>query len=429
MPTESTRISRPLALEPLHGELALDGVPLAPLAREHGTPLFVYSAETIRRSFRRIASAFAEAKPLIAYSVKANSAEAIIRLLAREGAGFDIVSAGELARVQRAGVAPDRVIFAGVGKTEAEIRAALVAGVRDFNCESPMEAERINAVAASLGTVAPIALRVNPDVDARTHEKIATGKKENKFGMSFEAAFELADRLRSLPHLRLEGIHAHIGSQILETGPHAEAVAVIDRFLGELIRRGHPLRSLNFGGGFGIAYREDQRPLDLGQVAPGIMALARRHGLQLLLEPGRSIIGPAGLLLTEVQYIKQGEAKTFVIIDGSMNEVIRPTLYQAYHEIVPVKVGGGPRRNVDVVGPVCESGDYLAKDRELAVPAQGDLLAVLDAGAYCSAMASNYNTRCRPAEVLIDGGKAHLIRRRETLDELLRNEVVPSHLA
>lgn len=428
MLTEPTQTSRPLALEDLHGHLALDGVALAPLAKEHGTPLFVYSADTIRRGFRRIASAFADAKPLIAYSVKANSAEAIIRLLAREGAGFDIVSSGELTRVQRAGVSPDRVIFAGVGKTEDEIRAALVAGVRDFNVESPMEAERVNAVAASLGKIAPIALRVNPDVDARTHDKITTGKKENKFGMSFEAAFELAERLRALDHLRLDGIHAHIGSQILEVGPHAEAVAVIDRFLGEMIRRGHALKSLNFGGGFGIAYREDQRPLDLSQVAPGIIAVARRHGVQLLLEPGRSIIGPAGLLLTEVQYLKQGESKTFVIIDGSMNEIIRPTLYQAYHEIVPVKTAAAPRRNVDVVGPVCESGDYLAKDREMAVPAQGDLLAVLDAGAYCSTMASNYNTRCRPAEVLIDGGKAHVIRRRETIDDLLKHEVVPAHL-
>lgn len=409
--------------------LECDGVPLADLAAEHGTPLFVYSAEAIRRNYRRIAQAFAEAKPLIAYSVKANSNGAILRLLAREGSGFDVVSANELERVVRAGVSPDRAIFAGVGKTADEMRRALEAGVRDFNLESPAEADRLDAVARETGRVAPVAIRVNPNVDALTHEYITTGKKENKFGMSLDAARELARRIGTMKHLRLDGLHAHIGSQILQSNPHAEAAEVLDEFLTALRQDGHELRSLNFGGGFGIAYRDEERPLDLEAVAKVLTDLARRHGLELLLEPGRSIIGPAGMLLTRVEYIKRGQARTFVIVDGAMTEVIRPALYSAYHHILPVERRGGAEANVDVVGPVCESTDFFAKDRAMELPREGDLLAVLDAGAYCSVMSSNYNSRQRPAEVLVDGGRAHLIARRETFEDIMRQEVVPEHLA
>jgi diaminopimelate decarboxylase len=401
-------------------ELKLDGVRLADLAELHGTPLFVYSAETVRRNFARVQSAFRTAA--IAYSVKANSALALLKLLHKQGAAFDIVSGGELFRVRRAGIPADRVIFAGVGKTAEEMRYALKEGVREFNVESPSEAVRLNDVARRMKKIAPVALRVNPDVDAKTHEKITTGKKENKFGMSLSAAKVLASEMRGMPGLRLDGIHAHIGSQILQTEPHAQAVAVLDQFLTELKAEGHQLRTLNFGGGFGISYAPGQKPLDLKPVAAAVTALAKRHKLDLILEPGRSIIGPAGLLLTRVEYLKTGEAKTFVIVDASMNEVIRPTLYSAYHEIIPLVKGRGTSLSVDVVGPVCETGDFLARDREMQLPAEGDLLAVLDTGAYCSVMASNYNSRPRAAEVLVDEGKVTVIKKRETWKDLLRTE-------
>jgi diaminopimelate decarboxylase len=402
-------------------DLTFDGVLLADLAREHGTPLYVYSAETVRRNFSRVQKAFRDAS--IAYSVKANSTAVLLRLLHAEGASFDIVSGGELFRVRRAGIPADRVIFAGVGKTADEMRYALKEGVREFNVESPSEAVRLNEVALSMKKVAPVAMRVNPDVDAKTHEKIATGKKENKFGISLAAAKVLAREMRDMPGLRLDGIHAHIGSQILHTEPHAQAVAVLDRFLNELREEGHELRTLNFGGGFGISYSPGQQPLDLKPVAAVVTGLAKKHKLDLILEPGRSIIGPAGLLLTRVEYIKSGEAKTFVIVDASMNEVIRPTLYSAHHEIIPLVKGRGATMAVDIVGPVCETGDFLARDREVRLPAEGDLLAVLDTGAYCSVMASNYNSRPRCAEVLIDNGQVTVIRKRETWKDLVRAEV------
>jgi diaminopimelate decarboxylase len=400
--------------------LTLDGVSLADLAEAHGTPVFVYSAETVRRNFGRLRAAFKTAT--IAYSVKANSSGALLKLLHELGAAFDIVSGGELFRVRRAGIPADRVIFAGVGKTAEEMRYALKEGVREFNVESPSEAVRLNEVARKMKCVAPVALRVNPDVDAKTHEKITTGKKENKFGMSLTAAKVLALEMRGMPGMRLDGIHAHIGSQILQTEPHAQAVAVLDRFLGELKSEGHQLRTLNFGGGFGISYAPGQKPMDLKPVAAAVTALAKKHRLDLILEPGRSIIGPAGLLLTRVEYLKTGEAKTFVIVDASMNEVIRPTLYSAHHEIIPLVKGRGAAMTVDVVGPVCETGDFLARDRQMRLPTEGDLLAVLDTGAYCSVMSSNYNSRPRAAELLVDGGKATVIKKRETLKDLVRGE-------
>jgi diaminopimelate decarboxylase len=402
-------------------ELTLDGVRLADLAEQHGTPVFVYSAETVRRNFQRLRAAFRTAT--IAYSVKANSALALLKLLHEQGAAFDIVSGGELFRVRRAGIPADRVIFAGVGKTAEEMRYALKEGVREFNVESPSEAVRLNDVARKMKVIAPVALRVNPDVDAKTHEKITTGKKENKFGMSLSAAKVLASEMRGMPGLRLDGIHAHIGSQILQTEPHEQAVAVLDQFLTELKSEGHQLRTLNFGGGFGISYAPGQKAMDLKPVAAAVTSLAKKHRLDLILEPGRSIIGPAGLLLTRVEYLKTGEAKTFVIVDASMNEVIRPTLYSAYHEIIPLVKGRGTTLSVDVVGPVCETGDFLARDREMQLPAEGDLLAVLDTGAYCSVMASNYNSRPRAAELLVDAGKATVIKKRETWKDLLRTEV------
>ncbi|MDK2971584.1 MAG: diaminopimelate decarboxylase [Candidatus Sumerlaeota bacterium] len=409
--------------------LTCGGISLADIAAEHGTPVFVYSADALRKNYQRIRKAFAAAKPLIAYSVKANSNAAILRVLAAEGAGFDVVSANEMDRVLACGVAAERIIFAGVGKTTDEMARALRAGVKEFNVESPAEADRLDEVARRLKRVAPVAIRVNPNVDAKTHKFIATGKKENKFGMSLDAARDLACRIGELPGLRLDGIHAHIGSQILQAGPHAEAADILDTFLATLKADGHQLRTLNFGGGFGIAYSGEQQPLDLKPIAATVIGLAKKHGLSLLLEPGRSVIGPTGALLTSVQYIKRGSARTFVIVDAAMTELIRPALYEAHHDILPlVKSKKGEVVTADVVGPVCESGDFLAQEREMMLPAQDDLLAVVDAGAYCSAMSSNYNSRTRPAEVLVDDGKAYLIRRRETKADLTRHEVVPEYL-
>ncbi|MDX1973186.1 MAG: diaminopimelate decarboxylase [Candidatus Sumerlaeia bacterium] len=412
-----------------NNELLIEGHSPERLASEFGTPLFVYSAETIRSNFRRIKSAFSAANPLIAYSVKANTNGAIIRLLAKEGAGFDVVSGNELQRVLDAGVSGNRIIFAGVGKTAAEMRLALKSGVREFNVESPAEAVRLNSVALELGVQAPVCIRINPEVDAKTHQYITTGKKENKFGMSLEAAHKLAREVGKLPGLRLDGLHAHIGSQILQTVPHHEAVAVVDQFIGELKADGVLLKTLNFGGGFGIAYEEGQKPLDLEPVANAVVPLAKKYGLELFLEPGRSIIAPAGLFLTRVEYIKHGKSYPFVIIDGAMTEMLRPALYQAYHEIYPVKKRDGEKVAVDVVGPVCESGDFIAKQRPMILPEAGDLLVVMDAGAYCSAMSSNYNSRQRPAEILLDGHEVYIIRQRETFEDLYRHEVVPDYLA
>lgn len=404
--------------------LAVDGVHLADLADEHGTPLYVYSAEIMRQNYRRIEKAFAGVDLMIAYSVKSNSNLAVLKVLRDLGAGFDIVSGGELIRTQRVGIPGDRVIFAGVGKTEWEISEALKAGVSEFNVESEPEAERINTVAGSMGMRAPIAIRINPNIDAKTHKYITTGKRENKFGISMQRALELAGRTRSdLPNIDLIGIHCHIGSQILDSSIHPRVVETVFDFARKVMdRTGQPLRTLNFGGGFGIAYQRDQQPLDLAPFAEALIPRLKEHNIKLLLEPGRSIAGPAGVLLTKVEYVKKGEERTFAIIDAAMTELLRPTLYEAHHEILPVRRDNRPTGRMDFVGPVCETGDFLALDREAPVPHQGDLLAIMDAGAYGFVMSSTYNARPRPAEILVDGGKALLARRRENHDDLLRAE-------
>lgn len=406
------------------GALSVDGVPLASIAGQHGTPLYVYSAETMRRNYRRIADAFAGADVMIAYSVKSNSNLAVLGVLRELGAGFDIVSGGELERVRRAGIPGERVIFAGVGKTAEEIHAALAAGVAEFNVESEPEAERINAIAGGRGVRAPVALRINPNIDAKTHKYITTGKRENKFGISMERARSLARRMKDdLRHLELAGLHCHIGSQILDASIHPRVVEAVIHFAREVMEiTGSPLRTLNFGGGFGIAYEPGQEPLDLRPFAERLLPALGELGVQLILEPGRSIAGPAGVLLTRVEYVKKGEEKTFVIHDAAMTELLRPTLYEAHHEILPVAEGKGDPGRVDFVGPVCETGDFLALDRETLLPEEGDLLAVMDAGAYGFVMASTYNARPRPAEVLVDGGVAHLVRRRESYEDLIRGE-------
>lgn len=394
------------------------------LAARHGTPLYVYSADILRGNYQHLESAFAVAPVTIAYSVKANSNLTILRFLAGLGASFDIVSGGELERVRRAGVSGDRIIFAGVGKRADELRAALLYGVREINLESEQEAERLDAIAGSLGTVATVAIRVNPDVSAKTHSYIATGTHDNKFGMSIPEARRLARRIgRNLRHLRLEGLHAHIGSQILEPGSHLRAMEV----LGDCVRNfrsedGADLRTLNLGGGFGIDYHGTGERFDPQPLGVAMLKIARSLGLDLIVEPGRSIVASAGLLLTKVEYLKKTAERNFAIVDASMTELIRPALYEAHHRIVPLQPRAG-REVYDVVGPVCESGDFLGLEREMPRLEQGDLLAVLDAGAYGMAMASNYNSRPRPAEILVDGHSTRVIRRRESVEELFKNEV------
>lgn len=404
------------------GHLWADGVSLAQIAGEFGTPTYVYSRATIERHYRVMDEALHGLDHLICYAVKACSNLAILQVLASLGSGFDIVSAGELERVIKAGGDPRKVVFSGVAKRNDEIARALRHGILCFNVESAGELGRIERVAAELGVRAPISLRVNPDVDPRTHKYIATGLKSSKFGVAFADAESLYQRAAQSPHLRIVGVDCHIGSQILEVAPFVQA---IDKMLGlcdRLKAAGIDLEHLDVGGGLGIAYRDEQpaAPIELGQQ---IVAMARAHGLHILTEPGRVIVGNAGVLLTRVVGTKRNGDKEFVLVDAGMNDLIRPSLYQAWHTLELVSdPGGRPVRTVDVVGPVCESGDFLAQDRELVEVDEDDLLAVYGAGAYGYAMASNYNSRPRAAEVLVDGDVATLIRARETLEDLWRGE-------
>jgi diaminopimelate decarboxylase len=403
------------------GDLTLDGFPLTEVAARFGTPCYVYSRAALEAAFRDFDEGLAGVDHLVCYAVKANSNLAVLEVLARAGAGFDIVSGGELARVLAAGAEPGRVIFSGVGKSEAEMRAGLAAGIRCFNVESEPELDRLDAVAASMGRVAPVSLRINPDVDARTHPYISTGLAANKFGIPHGRALEACDRAKSLPHLRVAGIGCHIGSQILETAPLDEALERVLELAAAIAARGTALSHLDLGGGFGIRYRDEAAP----DVRAYCSRLARRlagRGYEVMLEPGRAIAGPAGVLLTRVEYLKLDKAKRFAVVDASMSELIRPALYDSWHEIVAVAdAGGRERARYDVVGPVCESADVLGVDRDLAL-APGDLLAILSAGAYAMTMASNYNSRPRPPEVLVDRGRALEVRSRESVESLFALE-------
>ncbi len=429
----------PCFFQHINGELCCESVPLSSLARDFGTPLYVYSLAQVLANYSRLANAFAPAKPLIAYSVKANGNLAIMNALARRGAGFDIVSVGELERVLKAGGEAKNVIFAGVGKRRDEIRRAIQAGVGEFNIESPGEAEAINEEARALDRVAAVAIRLNPDVDAHTHEYITTGRKENKFGINLEHARGVAERILALPNLRLAGVQAHIGSQILDPSVHARAMARLEEFVLWLMGGGVELETLNMGGGFGIDYENGQYPLVVEKVAAQVMPVARRLRLKLVLEPGRYIVGSAGVLLARVLYVKRGSVKTFVIVDASMTDLLRPALYAAHHRVLAVvnraaktKAGAGKSaaarpamQTVDIVGPICESSDFFARERPLPPTEPGDLLAIMDAGAYGFVMSSNYNTRPRPAEVLVNGRKTFLARRRETVEELISLDTIP----
>lgn len=425
-----------------HGVLHCEGVDLQSLADRHGTPLYVYSRATILDHFRRLDRALAGLDHLICYATKANSNLAVLDLLAREGAGFDIVSGGELQRVLRAGGEAGRCTFAGVGKTRAEIELALKAGIYSFNAESEAEVRHIDAVAGDLGVKAPIALRVNPNVDAKTHKYISTGKSENKFGIDFAIIRDAYARAAELPNIRIRGLQMHIGSQLTSANPFVEAVEKVAP-LAEEFRTAYGIEFFSIGGGIGIVYqdslasgrpdwweaREDgAKPLTIEEYAQRLLPLLRPLGLRILLEPGRYLVGNAGALLTRVLFEKRGSAKTFKIVDAGMNDLIRPALYQGHHEIAPLRepAAGAATETVDVVGPVCESGDFLAQDREIAPVAEGDAIAVLSAGAYGFVMASNYNSRPLPAEILVDGDVAHLIRRRQTFEDLVAGESIPA---
>ena len=419
------------------GQLYCEDVSAAELADRYGTPLYVYSQASILGTLKTLQTAYAEVDPLVCYSVKANSNLGILKVMAEHGSGFDVVSAGELYRVGLAGGKADQTVFAGVGKTDEEIRAGLEAGVLMFNVESEAELDAIARVAATIGKIAPIALRVNPDVDPKTHRYISTGKKESKFGMDIERAERAAQAAVKIPSVRMIGIHMHIGSQITSTEPYAGAVAKGVELIDRLRKMGHPIGWYNMGGGYGINYKgHEAKPIEeFAQVIlPGIKA----SGCRLAIEPGRVIAGNAGILLSRVLYTKQSGEKRFLIQDAAMNDLIRPALYESYHRIWPVMLRTGvPPAPVDaesaaviegiepwdVVGPVCESGDFLAKDRPLPRLDSGALLATFSAGAYGMVMASNYNTRPRAAEILVDGPNARVVRRRESLEDLVRHEV------
>jgi diaminopimelate decarboxylase len=404
------------------GGLALDGVSLAEVAQRFGTPCYVYSRAAIESAFRDFDEGLAGIDHLVCYAVKANSNLAILDALARLGAGFDIVSGGELARVLAAGGRADRIIFSGVGKSAAEMRMALEAGIRCFNVESEPELERLDAVARTAGKRAPVSLRINPDVDAGTHPYISTGMAGNKFGIPHGNALAAYRRAAALPNLEVVGIDCHIGSQILDTAPLDEALDRVLELAAALAREGVRLRHLDLGGGFGIAYREGERAPDVRAYARRLVQRLAGRGYEVMLEPGRAIVGGAGVLLTRVEYLKLDKAKRFAVVDASMTELIRPALYQAWHEIVEVAPAAGvARETYDVVGPVCESSDVLAEARALAVR-EGDLVAILSAGAYGMAMSSNYNSRPRPCEVIVDRGAAREIRARESLESLFALE-------
>jgi diaminopimelate decarboxylase len=403
------------------GELRLEDVALSEVAKRFGTPCYVYSRAAIEAAFREFDEGLKGVDHLVCYAVKANSNLAVLDVLRRLGAGFDIVSGGELARVRAAGGTPDRILFSGVGKSEAEIRYALAERIHCFNVESEPELERLNALAGASGLVAPVSLRVNPDVDAKTHPYISTGLAGNKFGIPYGSALEVYRRAARLPNLRVTGIDCHIGSQILEVSPLDEAVDRVLELAAAVRGAGIALEHVDFGGGFGIRYK-DERSIDVRAYCATLARRLAGSGLKVLLEPGRYIAGNAGVLLTRVEYLKLDKAKRFAVVDASMSELIRPALYEAWHDIVPVGADAGREAaTYDVVGPVCESSDVLGTARELAV-APGDLLAILSAGAYAMAMASNYNTRPRPAEVLVDGARAFEIRARETVASLFAGE-------
>lgn len=414
------------------GVLYAEDVPVPEIAKAVGTPFYCYSAATLERHFKVFSKAFEGVDALVCYAMKANSNQAVLKTLARLGAGVDVVSEGELRRALAAGVPAERIMFSGVGKTPREMDLALEAGIYCFNVESEPELEVLNARAVKAGKKADVSFRINPDVDARTHAKISTGKKENKFGITWERARAVYARAAELPGIKVTGIDMHIGSQITELQPFEDAFRLLRELVQTLRADGHTIDHVDVGGGLGIPYRSDNSPPPL----PDAYAQIVKNELQgldcrIVTEPGRLIVGNAGILVTEVIYVKDGGEKTFVIVDGAMNDLIRPTLYEAWHEIRPVVISAAnaPRIRADVVGPVCETGDYLALDREMAMPKPGELIAVGSAGAYGAVQAGTYNSRLLVPEVLVKDGEFHVIRPRRTYEELIGLDSVPDWLA
>ncbi|WP_347253734.1 diaminopimelate decarboxylase [Leminorella grimontii] len=404
------------------GQLFAEDVSVASLAERFGTPLYVYSRATIERHWRAFDDALAGHPHLICYAIKANSNLAFLNLLARMGSGFDIVSQGELERVLAAGGSPDKVVFSGVAKSVVEIRRALEVGIRCFNVESVPELHRINQVAGDMGVKAPISLRINPDVDAKTHPYISTGLKENKFGISYQTAREVYRLANSMANIEIRGVDCHIGSQLTELSPFLDAADRLLLLLDQLEEDGIHIHHLDLGGGLGVRY-DDETPPEPKEYASALLAkLKGRENLELCFEPGRAIAANAGIMVTTVEYLKTQDDHHFAIVDAGMNDLIRPALYEAWMKIIPVlEHPQGHRQSYDVVGPVCETGDFLGKKRDLTLN-EGDLLVVRSAGAYGFTMSSNYNTRCRPAEVMVDGSQAHLVRERERFEDLWRGE-------
>ena len=401
---------------PNNGQLCAESVPLNEIAKRFGTPCYVYSRAALESALDEFLVELEGIDAQVCYAVKANSNLAVLNVFARRGAGFDIVSAGELQRALAAGADPRKIVFSGVGKTREEMIFALQTGILCFNIESAPELERLNEVAGSLGVRAPISLRVNPNVDAKTHPYISTGLKENKFGVAYDDALSIYRRAASLPHIDVTGIDCHIGSQLLDPSPFEEALDKLLLLVDQLAAAGISLHHIDLGGGLGIRYRDDEAPSVKSYLQPLLRKLTGRP-LKVLLEPGRRLVGNTGLLLTRVEYLKPGEIKNFAIVDAAMNDLARPALYDAWHDIVPVCPRDSESRNWEIVGPICESGDFLGHNRPLAIE-PGDLLAILSAGAYGMAMSSNYNTRPRAAEVMVDGDKAFLVRRREAIEDL-----------
>ncbi len=406
------------------GHLFAEDVDLRRIVDDVGTPCYVYSRATLERHWHAFDCVFAEHAHLICYAVKANSNLAVLNVLARLGSGFDIVSGGELRRVIAAGGEPSKVVFSGVGKSADEMRYALELGIRCFNVESLAELERLNEIAGEVGVRAPVSIRVNPDVDAKTHPYISTGLKENKFGIDIENAEAVYQHATELPHINVQGIDCHIGSQLSDISPFVDALDRVLLLIDSLAAQGIKLQHIDMGGGLGITYR-DEMPPSPADYAAAILTPLKERGLEIVLEPGRAIAGNAGILLTQVEYIKPGEVKSFAIVDAAMNDLLRPALYGAWQDIIPLE----PRDNnghsgvYDVVGPICETGDFLGKERQLTIEA-GDVLAVCSAGAYGFGMSSNYNSRPRVAEVMVDGDQYTVVRKRETLENLWQGEVV-----
>ncbi len=406
-----------------NGELTCDGVPLSAIAREVGTPVYVYSGALVAENFRRFDAAFAPVRHLVCYAAKANSNLTLLATLAALGAGADVVSGGELRAALECGFAGDRIVFSGVGKTDDEIRLAVESRLLAINAESEREIEKIEQAAAQNGSAARVALRVNPDIDARSHPYISTGRKHNKFGVAIARAPEIFRRARGLSHVRMTGIQAHIGSQILDPEPLADTARDLAALARTLAEDGHELETLDVGGGIGLA-GPGQKPLTPEAYAAAVLPELAGLPQTILAEPGRAIVGPAGTLVTEVLYVKESSGKLFVITDAGMNDLLRPALYGAIHSIEPVTDGriGGERVTADVVGPICETSDFFLRDASIEQPEEGDLLALRDVGAYGFAMSSNYNFRGRPAEVWVEGGSFRIVRRRETFEDLVRAE-------